>query len=108
MSLRPSFKSAFCPDGDALVTRSLLYREFLAEREEILRHKWFQSEKAGHDIGFENALVKLGGASQGPMAEGEATTVPSRGGGTVICISVEWGGSVRDIVGGDSRRFNEE
>ena len=33
------------------------YREFLAEREEILRHKWIESEKAGRDIGFEQALL---------------------------------------------------
>jgi len=32
-------------------------KEFLAEREEILRHKWIESEKAGHDIGFERALI---------------------------------------------------
>jgi len=36
---------------------SSLYREFQAEREEILRHKWIESEKAGHDIGFERALT---------------------------------------------------
>jgi len=40
-----------------LVEESLLYKEFLAERDEILRHKWIESEKAGHDIGFEAALV---------------------------------------------------
>jgi hypothetical protein len=40
-----------------LVKESLLYKEFLAEREEILRHKWLESEKAGHDIGFEKALL---------------------------------------------------
>jgi hypothetical protein len=40
-----------------LVKDSLLYREFLAERDEILRHKWIESEKAGHDIGFEKALL---------------------------------------------------
>ena len=40
-----------------LVRDSLLYKEFLAEREEILRHKWIESEKAGHDIGFEKALL---------------------------------------------------
>lgn len=40
-----------------LVKESLLYKEFLAEREEILRHKWIESEKAGHDIGFEKALL---------------------------------------------------
>jgi hypothetical protein len=33
--------------------RSSLYAEFLAERQEILRHKWIESEKAGKDIGFE-------------------------------------------------------
>jgi hypothetical protein len=46
-------------DGSALemLQRSSLYREFLAEREEILRHKWLESEKAGHDIGCEQALV---------------------------------------------------
>ena len=47
-------------NGDAnseLVKESLLYKEFLAEREEILRHKWIESEKAGHDIGFEKALL---------------------------------------------------
>ena len=41
----------------AFLERSSLYREFLAEREEILRHKWIESEKAGKDIGFERALL---------------------------------------------------
>ena len=36
--------------------RTVLYKEFLAERQEILRHKWIESEKAGYDIGFEHAL----------------------------------------------------
>ena len=40
-----------------VVKESLLYKEFLAEREEILRHKWIESEKAGNDIGFEKALL---------------------------------------------------
>ena len=44
-------------DNSDLVRESLLYKEFLAEREEILRHKWIESEKAGHDIGFEKALL---------------------------------------------------
>lgn len=42
---------------DDLMRSSSVYREFLAEREEILRHKWIESEKAGHDIGFERALL---------------------------------------------------
>ena len=40
-----------------LVKNSVLYKEFLAEREEILKHKWIESEKVGHDIGFERALL---------------------------------------------------
>lgn len=40
-----------------VLERSSLYQEFLAEREEILRHKWLESEKAGKDIGFERALL---------------------------------------------------
>lgn len=40
-----------------LVRNSELYKDFLAEREEILRHKWLESEKAGYDIGFERALL---------------------------------------------------
>ena len=43
-------------DSD-LVKNSSLYREFQAERDEILKHKWIESEKAGYDIGFERALT---------------------------------------------------
>lgn len=44
-------------NGNDLLKNSSLYREFQAEREEILRHKWIESEKAGRDIGFESALT---------------------------------------------------
>ena len=43
--------------GADLLKNSSLYREFQAEREEILKHKWIESEKAGTDIGFERALT---------------------------------------------------
>lgn len=43
--------------ADDMLKNSSLYREFQAEREEILKHKWIESEKAGHDIGFERALT---------------------------------------------------
>ena len=33
--------------GKDFVQRSSLYQEFLAEREEILKHKWLESEKGG-------------------------------------------------------------
>jgi hypothetical protein len=44
-------------DATHLVRNSSLYKEFLAERAEILRHKWIESEKAGFDIGFDRALM---------------------------------------------------
>ncbi len=45
------------PQDNDLLKSSTIYREFQAEREEILRHKWLESEKAGYDIGFERALT---------------------------------------------------
>ena len=56
-------KTADMPTAEAetntsqFVKNSVLYKEFLAEREEILKHKWIESEKAGRDIGFEKALL---------------------------------------------------
>ncbi len=44
-------------EGAQFMKNSVLYKEFLAEREEILKHKWIESEKAGADIGFEKALL---------------------------------------------------
>jgi hypothetical protein len=45
-------------DADSkLLKGSRLYQEFIAEREEIMRHKWFESQKAGYDVGFEKALL---------------------------------------------------
>ena len=49
-------KSTSAENSD-LLKNSVLYKEFLAEREEILKHKWIESEKVGHDIGFEKALL---------------------------------------------------
>ena len=39
------------------IQQSVVYREFLAERDEILRHKWLESVRMGHDIGFDQALL---------------------------------------------------
>ena len=44
-------------DSAEFVKNSKLYRELLAEREEILIHKWLESEKVGRDIGFERAML---------------------------------------------------
>jgi hypothetical protein len=44
-------------NGTDLLRNSTLYKEFQAERDEILKHKWIESEKVGYDIGFERALT---------------------------------------------------
>jgi hypothetical protein len=36
---------------------SSIYKEFAAMKEEIMKHKWIESEKAGYDIGFSKALI---------------------------------------------------
>ncbi len=50
-------KRQLSAENKTTMMNSSLYREFLAEREEILKHKWIESEKAGRDIGFEKALL---------------------------------------------------
>jgi len=44
-------------DSTELINDPVSYKEFLAERQEILRYRWNESEKAGYDIGFERALL---------------------------------------------------
>jgi hypothetical protein len=34
-----------------------IYKEFQEIREEIMKHKWIESEKAGYDVGFEFAIT---------------------------------------------------
>jgi hypothetical protein len=36
-----------------MVDNSLIFRRYLAEREEVLRYKWIESERVGFDIGYE-------------------------------------------------------
>ncbi len=38
------------------VKQSAIYKEYLAMREEIDKHKWYESEKQGRDVGFVWAL----------------------------------------------------
>ena len=70
-------------DQSQFVKNSVLYKEFLAEREEILKHKWIESEKAGADIGFEKALLDWivkhrSNRRQKRLKEGRtSTTVPA-------------------------------
>lgn len=58
MNLSVSSSSQLASSGDvSLLRHSLLVREWLAEREEVLRHKWFESERAGCDVGIDHARV---------------------------------------------------
>jgi hypothetical protein len=57
MKDRDEMPAALEGEQSQFVKNSVLYKEFLAEREEILKHKWIESEKAGSDIGFEKALL---------------------------------------------------
>jgi len=46
------------PDSDKdHIMKISLFHMLELEREEILKHKWIESQKAGHDIGFERALI---------------------------------------------------
>lgn len=42
---------------DRWVKNTLLFREWDKIKGEILDHKWYESEKAGYDIGWERASV---------------------------------------------------
>ena len=55
--MQPSSPHESDSSSREFVKQSSLYQEFLAEREEILRHKWIESERLGRDIGFERALL---------------------------------------------------
>jgi len=45
-------------NSNVFLNESTLLQEVLAERDEIWRHKWIESEKRGHDIGFDRALLE--------------------------------------------------
>ena len=39
------------------VTKSSIYKEYLALKEEVNKHKWYESERAGRDVGWAQALI---------------------------------------------------
>lgn len=40
-----------------LVEDTLLYKNYMIQKEHILRNKWYMSERAGRDVGYERALL---------------------------------------------------
>lgn len=39
------------------IKETSIYKEYLAFKEEVLKHKWYESERAGRDVGFARALI---------------------------------------------------
>ena len=82
----PNDSNSSPTSSNDLVKNSSLYREFQAEREEILKHKWIESEKAGYDIGFDQALTdwivqhrskwRRGRQAQALLREGHVACAP--------------------------------
>jgi len=40
-----------------LIEQMLFYKKYMEEKEHILRNKWYMSERAGKDVGYEKALL---------------------------------------------------
>jgi hypothetical protein len=53
-TVTPAEKNTFLKEA---IARKGAYAEFLALREDIHKHKWFRSQEAKKDIGFDAALV---------------------------------------------------
>jgi hypothetical protein len=43
--------------GDEWLQQTELFRQWAAMKQEILVHKWYESEKAGYDVGFDRAAT---------------------------------------------------
>ena len=43
--------------GNAWIKQTQLFQRWECVKQEIMLHKWYESEKAGHDIGWERACV---------------------------------------------------
>jgi hypothetical protein len=47
----------YCSVSGFELERTEIYKQFLKERQCILENKWYMSERAGMDVGFERALI---------------------------------------------------
>ena len=55
--MRQGHSSSCDQQMDHWVANTRLFREWEQKKREILVHKWYESEKAGYDIGWERAAV---------------------------------------------------
>lgn len=68
-----------CADSDVTwVRNTLIYRRWEAMRRDILLHKWYESEKAGYDIGWDRAVIDwmIKHGSIGTTEEARDTNTP--------------------------------
>ena len=56
MKMRATYPRSKVAESDKILEQSSVLREFLKEKQEINKLKWLESEKTGHDIGYEQAL----------------------------------------------------
>ncbi len=54
---RPDVRPMRDEQQDSWIQNSSLFREWDAIKQQIMEHKWYESEKAGHDIGWDRASV---------------------------------------------------
>ena len=52
-----SFRGNIDGSGATWVHETALFQRSRQIKEEINRHKWYESERAGHDIGWDRAAV---------------------------------------------------
>ncbi|MGD9873200.1 MAG: hypothetical protein AB7T27_02910 [Kiritimatiellia bacterium] len=44
-------------DSEQWVKQTRLVRDWERKKQDILAHKWYESERAGHDVGWDHASV---------------------------------------------------
>ncbi len=57
MATEAAMRNAGDSKESSWIEGSNLFRQWNSIKEDILRHKWYESEKAGYDIGWEKASV---------------------------------------------------
>jgi hypothetical protein len=56
------------------ISKTLLFKNATETEEEVLKHKWIESEKAGRDVGYEFARLDWMVRCRGKRGEGQPLT----------------------------------
>jgi hypothetical protein len=52
-----TFNSESIELAQGLIEQTNLYKKSMAIKDEIMKHKWLESEKVGYDVGFNLAMI---------------------------------------------------